>query len=583
MPGPEEATVSHGTGLRRAAWDGLFLLLLPLAQLAIDPRWIFAEPGRDQWIYYGYFRFARIYLAEFADFYYSSRLSVILPGYLLRHLLPPVAANVVLHLLLFWLAAGCFYVAARAFAGRWAALLATLIVCSQPFFLLAIGWNYVDGFGIAYYLLALACLVLAVRAPRWRPWLMAAAGAAAVAIVVANLFYAIYLPLLAAHLLALDAWGPWGGDERRPVRLLFLRDLPCAAAGAVLLFGGLAAVGHFWGHGPLSFLGATTRFLGDFSSRPSIFKHPASAWLGRAPWLCFPVVVLGCSAAVLVRCWPAAPGSRRGKLVLFSQLQYVAFFLAMALIELLPQGVTFQYPYYASLLLPAAGLALAGQLSLLADGFPARAFAKLAAMTVLALAIADLAPLSIAHHGPWPPKALLPVAAGIGCVLIAASGRRGPRAALLFLVFLAASQLVLRGYLRAGERFKPHDGSIRRFFLQVDGTVSALREMAPALRLRLWYNQDEDRMKFYDTVASTLILCGHILTTSFPDTAGGRMCDGEPLGPGLTIAVLSQRPDAASLALGSLARAGFRAHLVRRTVIPGPAPPFAIVFLVTDR
>src|SRR5439155_21240468 len=101
------------------------------------------------------------------------------------------------------------------------------------------------------------------------------------------------------------------------------------------------------------------RFLVDFAQRPSIFKQPASGWLPRALWLGFPVVVLACSAATLARL-----GARSG-IVLFTQLQYLAFFTAMLLCELLPQGVTFQYAYYASLLLPPAGLALAGQLSLL--------------------------------------------------------------------------------------------------------------------------------------------------------------------------------------------------------------------------
>src|SRR3954471_16415815 len=142
---------SRGTGmggvLRWVGWDGLVLLALPFALLGLDSRWIWGGPGRDEWIYYGYFRFARLHLAEFGDRYYSSRLPVILPGYLTRHLLPPLAANLVLHLGLYWLAAGSFYLAARAFFGRRAALLSTLILGSQPFFLGALGWNYVDGFG----------------------------------------------------------------------------------------------------------------------------------------------------------------------------------------------------------------------------------------------------------------------------------------------------------------------------------------------------------------------------------------------------------------------------------------------------
>src|ERR1700686_3875717 len=48
------------------------------ARGALARRWLFDGPGRDAWIYYGYFRFARVYLEEAASAYYSSRLSVIL-------------------------------------------------------------------------------------------------------------------------------------------------------------------------------------------------------------------------------------------------------------------------------------------------------------------------------------------------------------------------------------------------------------------------------------------------------------------------------------------------------------------------
>src|SRR5437588_8103043 len=78
----------------------LLLASLPLVQAGLDWQWLFDGPGRDPWIYYSYFRFGRIYLHEAWDVYYSSRLPVILPGYLLRHLLPAVPANVVLHLAL---------------------------------------------------------------------------------------------------------------------------------------------------------------------------------------------------------------------------------------------------------------------------------------------------------------------------------------------------------------------------------------------------------------------------------------------------------------------------------------------------
>jgi hypothetical protein len=210
-----------------AAGYALLLALLPLAQTALRPRWLFDGPGADPWIYYGYFRFARIYLHEAWAEYYSSRLSVILPGFLAHRALPPLAANAALHLALYACAVGAFFLAARAYAGRRGALLAAVVLGSQPFFLNAVGSNYVDGFGMTYFLPALAALAGAAAGHPGAKLLLAAAGACAVAIVSANLFYTIYLPLLAAHFLVLDR------SRRDPtlrLRLWYNRNDPGPAA-----------------------------------------------------------------------------------------------------------------------------------------------------------------------------------------------------------------------------------------------------------------------------------------------------------------------------------------------------------------
>jgi len=82
-----------GVARWRALTYGALLAALPLAQAVLDRRWLFDGPGRDPWIYYGYFRFARVYLEEAASAYYSSRLSVILPGHLVRAADPGTRRN----------------------------------------------------------------------------------------------------------------------------------------------------------------------------------------------------------------------------------------------------------------------------------------------------------------------------------------------------------------------------------------------------------------------------------------------------------------------------------------------------------
>jgi hypothetical protein len=566
----------------------MLLAALPLAQAALDRRWLFDGPGTDPWIYYGYFRFARVYLEEAASAYYSSRLSVILPGHLVRKLLPAVPANVVLHLGLYACAIAAFYGSTRIYSGRRGALLASLVLGCQPYFLWAMGSNYVPGFGLTYFLLALAAIAAAASRPGGRAAgvLLAVAGAAAVALVAANLFYALYLPLLAAHFLVLNRHG---------ARRRLLPAALWAAAGGTVAFAGLDAVGWLWGHGSKVFLAPTVLWLWDFSKQPTIFKHPIAGWGPRAWWLVFPVIALGGSLAWLLRrqreTRPPAPSAAAGGsdggggpsgLRVFVQLQYVAACAVMAACELEPHGMPLEYFFYAVLLLPPACLALAGQLAPLLDRLSPRVFAGLAAATV-----AVLSPVSVARLQPWDASRLstigLPLAAGAIAVAVIAAGRRGLGPAILVMASLAAAlSLTQNPFDRRHRRYGGYADS-PRFFQQVDSTLSRLRAADPSLRLRLWYSMDEEDGRFYDSLACAWRLCQRLVTSSFPDVAGGRMCDGQSLQPGMKIAVLSERPPpaAAAAAEGALESIGLRARWLGASSIPGPVRPISLLFLET--
>lgn len=609
------SAVSAGVsaGGRRPAWAyGVLLAMLPLAQAALDRRWLFDGPGRDAWIYYGYFRFARVYLEEAASAYYSSRLSVILPGHLVRRLLPAVPANLVLHLGLYSCAIAAFYGSTRLYAGRRGALLASLVLGGQPYFLWAMGSNYVSGFGLAYFLLALAAAAAAAGRPDSRAvgLLLAAAGAAAVALVAANLFYALYLPLVAAHFLVLNRHGA----RRRLVSATLW-----AAAGGTVAFAALDAAGWLWGHGSRVFLAPTVLWLRDFSRQPSIFKHPVASWGPRAWWLVFPAIVLGGSLALLLRHWPrmlpaprATPavdaggagtpfgagtasgassregrgdgGRRSSGLRVFVQLQYLAACAVMAACELEPHGMTLEYFYYAVLLLPPACLALAGQLAPFLDRLPPRVFGGLAVATA-----AVLAPVSVGRLHPWDlstvPTIALPLAAGAIAVAVIAAGWRGLRPAVLFLASLIVS-LLLTQNLFDSRRWPSHSGyaDTPRFFRQVDAVLTRLQAADPSLRLRLWYSLGEEEGRFYDSLACAWRLCPRLVTYSFPDVAGGRMCDGQPLQPGMKVAVLTERPPpaAAAAAENALESIGLRARWLGAGSVPGPVKPVSLLFFETE-
>src|SRR5271157_5233092 len=101
------------------------ILLLPLVALwrrddpLYSPLW-YADP----WFYLGYFRDLVNFKRDlFPGYYYGSRLSWVLPGYLVHLALPPLFANALMHLGAHTAAAASVFRILRSSAGARAAFL----------------------------------------------------------------------------------------------------------------------------------------------------------------------------------------------------------------------------------------------------------------------------------------------------------------------------------------------------------------------------------------------------------------------------------------------------------------------------
>src|SRR5262245_29140689 len=244
----------------------------------------------DSWMYFGYFRDLSGHMTGFADYYYSTRLSVILPGWAAHSLLPPVAANHALHLAVYYAAVFAAYAGLCELAGRRAALLAAVGLGGHPFFLMAVGWDYADGFGIAYWLLAACLLTRAGVGPNWRRNCFLA-GACAAALVVANVTYGLLIPPL-----ALIAWAANRSGRRHGL----LPGAVAFAAGGLAAFGLLSAVyarytGDWWLPGP------SLRCARLYGGVPNPFRAEGWGWLARAGWLWLPALTSLVAAVALFR------------------------------------------------------------------------------------------------------------------------------------------------------------------------------------------------------------------------------------------------------------------------------------------
>lgn len=539
------------------------LVLLPLVLLALDSDWIFSGPHRDAWIYYGYFENGVDYLRRFQDHYYASRPAVILPGFVLHHLLPMVTANVVLHLAVYWSALLSFYLVARELFGSRVALLAGIAFGCHPYFLRAAGWNYVDGFGIAYFLIALLLLTRAAGSRFWRP-LLAGAGVMATALVSTNVFYGVYLLLLGGYFLILNR-------ERQRIPLLaaiFWTGLGSFAACVLFALVVKAAGGRFF------YLATSFQFLADSVGTRNPFRSSDYRWVPRAVWLVVPALALLGSAVLLVR----HPRIRRERLLLWCQVQLLLLALITLYFQVFGDTGVLQHFYYASLLIPVAFLALAGQISPLVAGLPQRGFAALAVGVAALLTVPLLVPIA----GIEPKELALGVPAllaGLGVVAGAGWRDGGRRALLTVFVSLALAHLLIRQGGTIFWEFMRHDYDGYGLYSQMGRAVGSLDSFDPSHHVRLWYDYEAEDGIVYDAVASVYLLCPNMVNLEFPALSSAQMCDGVPLAPGVRVAVLSADPAAFQKADAALRRIGLSARLIRREEIPGPSRGFTITYL----
>ncbi|HYG65827.1 MAG TPA: hypothetical protein VEL74_24820, partial [Thermoanaerobaculia bacterium] len=567
-------TLPHGRALLRDPAVAL-LLLVPLALLAIDPRWIYSPIHRDSWIYWGYFQNASTFAWKFPDQYFSSRLSVILPGHLLHRLLPLEAANHVLHLTAFWAALLSFYGVCASWLDRRRALLAALALGCHPFFLNAIGWNYVDGFGITYFLATLFLLTAALRS-RHRSLCLVLAGAGATALVTANAFYGIYLPFLAAYFLLFDR-----GPGRRPL----LSSIALTLAGAAGLFLVFGTVNRIMG-GPFFYLAPSLSFIGGRVQTANPFRDPTYSWVPGATRLVLTLLILAGGAAVLaLRRREADPARRR--FAVFTQLQLLGLAGLLVFCQVKADMAVLQHLYYVSLLLPAVFFAFAAQLPPGLAGMKPRTFALLfgAAAGILGLSHAlAFAPGSTVSWRPDLPVLAPLVAGGLLVVLPWLNGLATKGAAawtLGTLMSLAICQLLAWEPSNSGQGFSRFGGDTRGAFRQVAQASALIDSRDPALGIRLWYTiTPDDSNLLADMVSSTFLVCPSMVGGNFPALIfGAVMCDGTPLVAGQRIAVLSTDPAAFDQADRSLRGVGLAARLLERQEIAGPVPGFAVTFL----
>lgn len=530
------------------------LLAFPLLLAAADAALWYSPLARDAWLYYGYFQNGIDALRRYPDLYYGSRLSVILPGFATHHLLPPEAANAVLRIALFTAVLGGYWSVARRCFGARAALLGGIALASYPYFVRSAGWNYVDGFGIAYF----ACAAAGVE--RWRrsgrPAWLALAGMLAAAMVTANVVYA----LLGAWLVA-RALRPRAGTAAGA------RTCAWLGAGGVVGLAAFAAsskavAGH-WNYLAPSFAFGTRFVTGR---QANVWRLPADAWLPHAFHLVLPAAVV----AGLVLGWTA--WNRYQEARWFGRAFLIGTALLVAL-QMLGANVL-QMSWGASPLLLPMAWALAATCAPIVESLRRRQYLLLAGgLAGAAVLVYALARVRVLERASW--TAAL-AGAALVALGIAAGGRRVRAAPFLWIAGLTLVTAAVLPFVR-----RPLGGiaSGRAAYLQVVRLFDAIDRHDPWHTARVWYDVRGNGAAVFDAVGSSLLLCPRAVSLDFPSLHGGQLCDGARLAPGLVIALLTTRTDGARLASAAMAPLGMAVDVEREDFVPGPVANARVILL----
>ena len=326
-------------------------ILSPFLIFLADRNAFFTAVGTvDPWVYHGYFTHLREYIsAWFPDTYYGSRLTWIIPGYVANALFSPVIANYVLHFAVYYLGALSLYYVVDQFYGGQAALLGSIAFTTYPYLWDAVGWDYVDGAGVGYYLCLIALIVRVRQRPHWIPSVLA--GMVYGALLYTNLVWVVLTPLPFGIYLLTPVPSAKVGVSLKGVTA-FLAGF---AVGVVSLTLALCIINYSMG-GAFWFYAPSINLALFHTNAVDVYKVWGYGWIAHAPWLIYPGMALLVSTVSCVRRIALRTGGALDAATLF-HYQFIGAVLIMVACD--SRGFYFlQYHWYTSYLIPFMFLAL---------------------------------------------------------------------------------------------------------------------------------------------------------------------------------------------------------------------------------
>ena len=552
----------------------LAVLALPIVVLWHQDNALYSPPYyADPWFYLGFFRDLVEYKRYlFYGTYYGSRLSWILPGFLVHSIFSPVVANCVLHLTVQSVATLSFFYVLRWTAGVRVAFLATIVFAVNPWLWVATGWDYPDGIGIAYCLLAMALLTRSAVRPTGT-WTLILSGATLAAMVYTHVFLATLAPLIVLYYAGLL----WAWHRQSVIPLLRRSTLRASLSflGLTILFcfANYALDGNVWFYLP------SIRQAFDLAGN---FRFVRSIWFQHqlVPWL-WPAVAGSVVAILLVPIHlKKKAASSSAPSLLFSVLLLLAV-AYMGYLQVRGTTVLGHYPY-VSYLLPFIFLVLGVSFWPAVETMRGSTYIVICSLSCLAFAALWYNPYQLRIPSFTNLRGVITLTALCAvCALLLRRRSVGTLLAMAGFTAFTAVGLIQTVYF-GGVDLHGNREQYKRI-MQARERIEGIRK---GRDLRFWFDRQEPNAHEYEGLNALYLEEFTQIGTSFPKGCG------EPVDPDTVIVVLSQQPHTTELARGALADCwgpfGMRPAVLEDTVVDRPERPYHMAFLraaadVTDR
>ena len=522
-------------------WSVLTIVVLPIVLVVINDNWLFIDPRvliNDPWIYSGFHLHLPEFLKRFGGTYYASRVPWIISGWLLHAVFDDERAFYILHFAFIYLALFSLYLAVRTiFDSAVGAAAGALLMGADLYFLVAAGWDYVDGPANAFLLAGLAALAGAAIRSRWR--LMAFLwGMTTCATVSLYILLAVLVPVQIGLFLLLNRV-----RGRRPV-LSVAAFFAAGNAAAMLLFGLL----NWLLGGPFLYILSQILALQAVAQNRVLHYRPILEWAWGAHWLLVTAIVFAFACAyALMHVQSAARRIREGRLapdvetaLFICCVADIAATLVFAGLEV-DQFYLLQMYYRANALLPFVYLATGGALAVAVKPLALPRQAVFLGMAAI-IAVMPWVLVSVGHVLPaWtlfdPPALELGwiVAGALVWLLAVVAGPafRLGRAVVAVLILSAVNLGV-----NASDLEHPPSALYKAETLSIFDASRAIAPFNADVRARFWYDGKAAEGAVFKAIATTYLYEYSLVNEDFPRLPA---IDGQtkPISPGERIIVLA--------------------------------------------